>query len=71
VVKIQKLFAEHRAWPISIKTQPKGSRPINNRIMDKFSPIDLYSSGTMYDITMQYTTDTSTSIERQKRKFGG
>ena len=54
---------------ISIKTQPKGAQvAINNRIMDKFSPVDLYLSPGTYvvDITMSGYKPNHRVIEVQK-----
>jgi hypothetical protein len=54
---------------ISIKTQPKGAQvAINNRIMDKFSPLDLYLNPGTYvvDITVSGYKRVHRVIEVQK-----
>jgi serine protease len=54
---------------VSIKTQPKGAQvAINNRIMDKFSPVDLYLNPGTYvvDITMSGYKRVHRVIEVQK-----
>ena len=54
---------------LSIKTQPKGAQvAINNRIMDKFSPVDLYLSPGTYlvDVTMSGYKRIHRVIEVQK-----
>ncbi len=56
--KFKKLFGGGETagmGAVSIKTQPKGAQvAINNRIMDKFSPVDLYLNPGTYvvDVTM-------------------
>jgi hypothetical protein len=54
---------------INIKTQPKGAQvAINNRIMDKFSPLELYLSPGTYvvDVTMSGYKKVHRVIEVQK-----
>jgi hypothetical protein len=54
---------------ISVKTQPKGAQvAINNRIMDKFSPVDLYLNPGTYvvDITLSGFKPVHRIIEVQK-----
>jgi serine/threonine protein kinase len=54
---------------ISVKTQPKGAQvAINNRIMDKFSPLDLYLNPGTYvvDVTMSGYKKAHRVIEVQK-----
>ncbi len=54
---------------LSIKTQPKGAQvAINNRIMDKFSPVDLYLNPGTYvvDITMSGYKRIHRVVEVQK-----
>ncbi len=54
---------------ISVKTQPKGAQvAINNRIMDKFSPLELYLSPGTYvlDVTMSGYKKVHRVIEVQK-----
>ena len=54
---------------ISVKTQPKGAQvAINNRIMDKFSPVDLYLNPGTYviDVTLSGFKPVHRIIEVQK-----
>jgi len=54
---------------ISVKTQPKGAQvAINNRIMDKFSPVDLYLNPGTYvlDVTLSGFKPVHRVIEVQK-----
>jgi len=54
---------------LSIRTQPKGAQvAINNRVMDKFSPLDLYLNPGTYvvDITLSGYKRIHRVIEVQK-----
>src|SRR5229473_4570636 len=70
--KFKKLFGGGETagmGAVSIKTQPKGAQvAINNRIMDKFSPVELYLSPGTYvvDVTMSGYKRVHRIIEVQK-----
>jgi hypothetical protein len=70
--KFKKLFGGGETagmGAVSIKTQPKGAQvAINNRIMDKFSPVDLYLNPGTYvvDVTMSGYKRVHRIIEVQK-----
>jgi hypothetical protein len=70
--KFKKLFGGGETagmGTVSIKTQPKGAQvAINNRIMDKFSPVDLYLNPGTYvvDVTMSGYKRVHRIIEVQK-----
>ena len=50
---------------ISVKTQPKGAQvAINNRIMDKFSPVDLYLNPGTYVVDIHSCRDGLKPVHR-------